>query len=458
MPLAFFVRQYRDFPPVFPCVTAPCISGADPASEHHLEPAVIVSPELQVRVSNSLAPARHSSPPPGPYDAGIKSAASDAAFGATARDREEAAARIPSLDGIRAISISLVLLSHLNGTHGFSLSHSAALEFTDLGSFGVRVFFVISGFLITGLLLKEVEKTGSISLPRFYFRRTLRIFPAYYFFVLVVAIAALFGVAEIKQGDLVAALTYTMNYHWTNGWDLGHAWSLAVEEQFYLLWPAALFLGGVRRGLWVALAFVLLAPVIRIALLIPAGGASGIGTRFETVGDAIAVGCLLALLRSWLWDRSWYRAVLQSRLFAIAPLMVVAFSTLPVLALRHVLGLTYLYVGMYSLVGITVMNVGIAMCIDWAIRNSQGRVGRCLNWAPVAYIGTISYSLYLWQQLFLNRNQDHLWVRFPLNVLLAFACAMVSYHLIEKPVLRARQSLERRWRRRVPMVAKPGLL
>src|ERR1700741_1440801 len=84
--------------------------------------------------------------------------------------------RVPSLEGLRAISIPLVLISHLAGTRGFPLS-AAATNPWALGIFGVTVFFVISGFLITGLLLDELRRTGTVALGRFYFRRTLRIFP-----------------------------------------------------------------------------------------------------------------------------------------------------------------------------------------------------------------------------------------------------------------------------------------
>jgi peptidoglycan/LPS O-acetylase OafA/YrhL len=356
--------------------------------------------------------------------------------------------RIPSLDGLRALSIGLVLIAHLNSTHGFPFSHAAPLEIIDWGALGVRVFFVISGFLITGLLLQENAKTGTISLKHFYFRRTLRIFPAYYFFILCIVIAAAIGLVNLSKGDVLAAVTYTMNYHNARSWSLGHSWSLAVEEQFYLLWPATLYFAGVRRGLWIAAAFVVLAPVIRIALLAMPGGASGLGFTFETVGDAIAAGCLLAGMREWLWNHRRYRGFLESRWFILAPLALLALSTLPFFEIHRVFGLDRLYEGVYQSYGITIINVAIAMCIDWSIRNSDHAFGRLLNWAPLAYIGTISYSLYLWQEPFLNRNRDFSWTHFPLNIVLAFACAFGSFYLIERPTLRTRQTIERRWRER----------
>ncbi|HEY4131898.1 MAG TPA: acyltransferase, partial [Gemmatimonadaceae bacterium] len=350
--------------------------------------------------------------------------------------------------GLRALSIGGVLLGHLNGTRGFPLSHTLPLDIIDWGALGVRVFFVISGFLITGLLLQETEKNGAISLRHFYFRRTLRIFPAYYFFILCVVLAAGVGILNLSKGDVRAAMTYTMNYHFARSWSLGHAWSLAVEEQFYLIWPATLYFAGTRRGLWIAGAFALLAPAYRIALLAMPGGASGIGFTFETVGDAIAVGCLLAGLRIWLWSQPRYRSFLQSRWFVLAPIAIVLIQLLPLLEARHVFGFDRLYEGGYQFFGLPIVNCSIAMCIDWSIRNYDRGVGRLLNWAPLAYVGTISYSLYLWQEPFLNRNRDLTWTSFPLNILLAFAFALGSFYLIERPTLRARQVIERRWRER----------
>src|SRR6516165_8010445 len=101
--------------------------------------------------------------------------------------------RIPSLDGLRAISITLVLIAHLAGTRNFPLSEAAG-NFWGLGEFGVRVFFVISGFLITGLLMDELADEGHIRLGRFYLRRRLRIFPPYYMLLAGLAAAAIFNV------------------------------------------------------------------------------------------------------------------------------------------------------------------------------------------------------------------------------------------------------------------------
>jgi peptidoglycan/LPS O-acetylase OafA/YrhL len=340
--------------------------------------------------------------------------------------------RVPSLDGLRAISISLVLFSHLAGTQHFPIGASVG-NILPLGELGVRVFFVISGFLITNLLLDEWDRRGDINLVRFYFRRTFRILPPYYVLVAVVAVLSLAELIQTAQGDIFHAISYTSNYHPHRSWWIGHTWSLAVEEQFYLLWPAALLFAGRRRGFFVAAAVVLVSPFVRLGLweLSPTPD-SGIGARFETIADSLAMGCLLAGLAGWLVTQSWYRRLLDSRAFVLVPLTVVAASAL------HEHPRPYLFVSF------TVMNLGAALSVHWAVTHHMGRVGRFLNARPIAFIGVISYSIYLWQQLFLNRYSTSWAASFPANIVLALAAALASFYLVERPSLRMRHRLESR--------------
>ena len=226
--------------------------------------------------------------------------------------------RIASIDGLRAVSVTFVILGHLVGTHGFPRGLYPLGWFAE---FGVRIFFVISGFLITTLLLKELELTHQISLKRFYFRRIFRIFPASYAYIAAIAALGLAHIVYLKSADLLHAATYTVNYHSVRGWYLGHLWSLSVEEQFYLLWPLALKISGRRRGMAVALAVCVACPFIRMAefALLPAAR-MGVGERFETLADIIATGCLLAGARDWLSTQKWYMRLLSSRLFFLVPI------------------------------------------------------------------------------------------------------------------------------------------
>jgi peptidoglycan/LPS O-acetylase OafA/YrhL len=180
---------------------------------------------------------------------------------------------ILGLDGLRAFPISLVLIAHLLGTRNFHPPEviSCVLGIFFLGPLGVRVFIVISGFLITSLLLEEERRTGTVSLSCFYFRRTLRIFPPYYLYISIIVLMETIGALSLRPGDVWHAMIYTTNYHRDRSWYLGHAWSLAVEEQCYILWPSLYRRLGQSKAKRVLCGGILLAPVWRllVAFVLP---------------------------------------------------------------------------------------------------------------------------------------------------------------------------------------------
>lgn len=326
----------------------------------------------------------------------------------------------------------MVLLGHLAGTRGFPLS-AAAGNRTAVAAIGVHVFFVISGFLITGLLLAELSATDRIRLRRFYFRRTLRIFPPYYVLIASLVLAQSLGFLLLAPGDVIHAVTHTSNYDAGRSWLIGHTWSLGVEEQFYLLWPACLGLLGARRGLIAAALVVVCTPVIRLAELhlFPAY-VDGIGARFETVADAIAIGCVLACARDWLHRQAVYMRFLASPAFLVVPAAIFAGS------------MTGQHPHVAYAIGFPLANIASALAVDWAVTYPERLVGRALNSRPLVFIGVISYSLYLWQQPFINRDSQAAWTAFPLNIFLAFTLAVMSYYIVERPSLAIRKLIERR--------------
>jgi len=334
--------------------------------------------------------------------------------------------RIASLDGLRAVSIALVLVGH-------SLPYSSHGRIGDVANLGVRVFFVISGLLITHLLLREHARQGSISLSRFFGRRALRIMPPLFAFLAVVFVVERLG--WLPQSDASSwgrALTYTINYvpAVDRPWQLGHIWSLAVEEQFYLLWPAAIVVFGVRRSLRGALAVILIVPLLRyLTWRYFPEHLTGIKWEFHTVCDALAVGCLFAGIRDQLWDIPGYRRIMQ--------------SAWPLVLVPLVLAVNWYVVGrprVGYLFGITAMNVGIVLVIEYCIRNAAGLVGRVLNARPIVALGIISYSTYLWQQLFFGGSTRQ---PFPLNLVLTILVAITSYVVLERPLLGWRHKLSR---------------
>jgi peptidoglycan/LPS O-acetylase OafA/YrhL len=355
--------------------------------------------------------------------------------------------RIPSLDGLRAISISLVVVSHLISTKDFVVAQDIVGKYPHFGALGVRIFFVISGFLITDLLIRELDSKNSIHLIKFYYRRMFRIFPPYYFFLCVVIILYLIDLISLARGDIIHALTYTINYHRERSWNIAHGWSLSVEEQFYLLWPATLLLLGKRRGLWVATSLIILCPSIRLGYyyFLPHLVRYEVDYRFETVADSIAIGCILAGIREWLTQQRIYHIILNSRLFILVPIAVLYANSLNE---RSRLAL-FCYV--------SVQNIGIAACIIWCVTNHSGKIGKVLNSEPMVFIGMMSYSIYLWQQLFLDANSSLMMSHFPLNVVLIGVASLASYYVVERPSLEVRQRFEPRMFADRPIQNKPSI-
>ena len=321
-------------------------------------------------------------------------------------------ARIRGLDGIRACAIASVMCAHAMA--GDTRVTSRIGHF--LADLGVRAFFVLSGFLITSLLVREHERTGHIALRDFYMRRALRIFPALYAFL---AIVLAFSLADLR--DIAYAASYMMNFHGQRGWTVGHLWSLAVEEQFYLLWPGILVVAGLSRGRRIAIVAIVLAPVVRLGVWYgwPAERALA-DQAFPCVWDGLGVGCAFALYRAEIervgrrvFDAGWFWP-------ACCAAIALTFATTPWFALGPAISLS---------------NIAIALILHH-VTTRPSRMLAVLEQPRIVWVGGISYSLYLWQQLFLNRHATSLLTTFPLNVVLALIAAAASARWIEAPFLR----------------------
>ena len=337
----------------------------------------------------------------------------------------KSAARIPSLDGLRAIAVTTVLFGHLCGTRGFSV-FNAYPRVGDVAHLGVTVFFVISGFLITGLLIKEQADTGAISLRNFYLRRVLRIVPAFLVFVICMLVAAAVGVVQITGMDVATALTWTVNFNPDRSWVVGHLWSLSVEEQFYLLWPATIVFLGLTKGRNWAIVSFLAAPVIRTVMhiVMPHSPLRDLEI-FPAVADPMAIGCIVAIERERLLASRWWLAL--TRPVWAWPLVAFAVAVLRFSNYTAV-----------SFFGTPLTLVALAAIVEGSTRWT-GTAARFLNSRSLIWLGTLSYSLYLWQQPFLNRTAPALLSSFPVNLAAAFLCASASYYLIETPFLKLRR-------------------
>jgi peptidoglycan/LPS O-acetylase OafA/YrhL len=342
--------------------------------------------------------------------------------------------RIPSLDGLRALAILLVLFDH----HSLPLGDVPLVQLIKgrCGFLGVQIFFVLSGFLITTLMVREIGSTGRLSLRQFYLRRALRILPAYIAYLLVLAALQAWGQNELGVRDWLALGTYTVNFLPPPiPWKIAHVWSLSVEEHFYLLWPlvmAAASLTRARRAILVCLVGAL---GLRWLLLFtsPPGRSPADLWTFTRIDD-IAVGCLLALLaRDPAWrdrlDRLLVGNVRLGLLVAMFAVSQLVFSTALGSRLFSPTALT-LALGLAN----DTNSLSIALLLWAAIARRDTAIGCILNHPVAIGIGTISYSLYLWHALFVPSAPAHVGL-FPQNLLLTFVAAGLSYRLIEKPFL-----------------------
>jgi len=336
---------------------------------------------------------------------------------------------IPGLDGLRGIAVLLVVLVHCVQTPGFP-QWTALKGLAVHGAVGVEIFFVISGFLITTLLLREFERFGKVDLKRFYLRRSLRIIPAYLGLLAVVAIGQWLGKFKLESRDWIGAMTYTTNFLYHPKWALGHTWSLSIEEHFYLLWPFVLFawgpVGGRRTavgcvvGCWLARCFVALI----LPSLIPHDEAAYCAAMSETWTftrlDTISMGCLLAV---WIRDdfaRAWLDRLSRGEALGIALcLLCLSIGLAPSAKYNLCIG--------YSLNGACIT------ILIWGLVRASGRWSWLLDSRILVIIGLGSYSIYLWQQVFINPQMSGWMHAFPQNVLLALGAAWLSFWLIEKP-------------------------
>jgi peptidoglycan/LPS O-acetylase OafA/YrhL len=325
--------------------------------------------------------------------------------------------RIPSVDGLRALSISLVLVAHLAYGAGFPIQDT---WWTNLyANYGVRIFFVLSGFLITTLLRREKEETGTIRLKQFYLRRAYRLLPAAYVYLVVVT--AIFHQA-LPYRYLIAAYLYLTSYALHSPWLLMHLWSLSVEEQFYLVWPAALAISflAARRFAFAALAIALVARFIFLQGVWPQGAV----WSFPAVADSLAAGCLLALYQCKL-DK--HRSIFTWRGF---PLIWAVTFSIPIIHHYHYLLHFWHLAGLLQISAVPLFNLGMVLCIQNAIT-----VPPCLLNTPIMiWIGNLSYSLYLWDMPFTDPSVHSWATTFPQNLALTVIAATISFYAVEQPI------------------------
>jgi peptidoglycan/LPS O-acetylase OafA/YrhL len=355
---------------------------------------------------------------------------------------------IPSLDGLRALSIFLVIAVHTLLRNTLYKNIAFSYRLVGNGSLGVTIFFVISGYLITTLLLRERQAKSTISLKSFYLRRAFRILPPLYVYILFLAILGACGhLPGMNRHELIAAMTLTRNYsRHVDLWALEHIWSLCIEEQFYVIWPVTLVLcilhrrGSEGRSIAtrVVLCVLVLEPFIRVFSYLYLPSFHNLG-MFHMQADGLMFGALGALQQGHpRFERIFTSATRRPWILPI--LLFFVFGTLTVVAGNY-----------WTLtVGFTLEGFVILMWLLWLVRNPATAMGRILNHPAITWIGRLSYSMYLWQTFFLHHldiqvfGRNGWWDTFPTSWLCILAVGMVSHYAIERPSLRIRDVFLRR--------------
>lgn len=338
-----------------------------------------------------------------------------------------------SLDGLRCLSILAVIWVHTGiRTDDFELARN--------GHLGVDLFFAISGFLITTLLLREKDRWGGISLGAFYIRRALRIFPLYYTVVGIYAVAVLTLEPDTETGrqffaNLPFFLTYTSNWFVPlEGRVIFYfAWSLATEEQFYLVWPTAEKLLRGWNAVWLVAGILVLRETVQYAVQSGALDGGHLAVKiFLSIHPAILGGVVLAhMLHN---PRTFERAAWVIGRRAAAPVVLIV-----------LLASIELSAPIDMVRALMVLLVGAV-----AIRESNGLAG-VLTWRPVVHIGTVSYGMYLLHMLSYNAARRTLeaagfhqeWLWFPATVAVATLAATLSYRYYESWFLRQKDRFSR---------------
>lgn len=341
---------------------------------------------------------------------------------------------LPTLDGWRAIAILMVMVAHAaNAVFAPGAGGEDAFWYavTRYGAKGVDVFFGISGFLICSRLLEEHETHGTISLKGFYIRRALRILPPYAVYLAAIVILAALGTVPLGRTELLTSIFFSRNLFHTisdaASWFTGHLWSLAVEEHFYLLWPGLLVFwtpAKARRNVVLFALAIAAWRIIEFRLRLLEQVLPGVSfyERTDIRLDALLWGCWFALiLRDAAWRERLTRLLGGWRWwFLMAALIAVMVLPIPLAMLWQALL--------------------IAAVIAGTTLNPDTVVGRFLEAKPPRWIGRISYSLYLWQNLFLIPLGAawHLGLlqTLPLNIVAAFAAAALSYYVVERRMIK----------------------
>lgn len=352
--------------------------------------------------------------------------------------------RILELDGLRAFAVIVVIFHHM-ACYAKCLWVPAGRLMSiaeTVGTNGVSVFFVISGFIITSLLIRENEQSGSVSLSAFYARRFFRIVPPFAVYALTIFTLSSAGLVVAGSRALLAATFFLGDTGLVNEWLIGHTWNLSVEEQFYILFPLLLcvWLGCSKRPAIFAVAVMFAFSLFSLKI------ARELGERFDSslfqVATLYHFRYILAGVMFALVDVSFYKRLqLWPTVNALVPIV----TALLIIVGPHTRLATF---GSGLPFG-AAEPIACAIFVLWFANNPE-RSG-LLRIPAVQWLGACSYSVYLWQQLFTGPPQNyHGWnlAPSPTSIFPILGCAVASYYLVERPSMRLGHQVSDRLRQR----------
>ncbi len=345
----------------------------------------------------------------------------------------------PVLDGVRGIAVLMVVVTHFG-----SLS-PANYHYFHPGLLGVDIFFVLSGFLITSILLQEFERTHWIDLKNFYARRFLRLMPAYWLCLLFLHFVAPHFLSgnEAEQAssnrNLFIALIYMTNWQAVFGEYIGvfgHLWSLAVEEQFYLIWAPLFLTLLVRMKSRASIACTTVCFTLLLFVGFEMKIELGETAKFYLgATDSRLIPLLVGAITSmtFLWRRLPLK-FLASRWFDLVAL--ISFVSAVVLASQYFLPVvsSYRVLPWFAL--------AVAILILWLVTRSSSNVHSVLSFPPLVWVGRVSYGLYIWHHFFVAFVREKTWplsVKLCVGVTASFLVTVGSYYLLERPFLKLKE-------------------
>jgi len=357
---------------------------------------------------------------------------------------------IPSLDGLRAVAVLLVISNHME------------VPYAPHGR-GVLTFFVLSGFLITWLMLKEADRERGISIRNFYVRRVLRIFPAFYLYLALLILGHLFKghlPTASTWEDYLASFFYFGNYRFAldrhSHLFVGHTWALSIEEQFYLIWPWVFvaFHQDLRKFTRLLISAIVLVDIYRIILFFGFHVSNQWLTfTFDSRVDHLLVGCLLAVLLKRGVGMQFWNFITARAWISMLPLGLMVLSI--ALAFRY--SLAYKFA-----VGFVVDPLLTAILLVQVIAMGDTWMWGWLNWRLTRYLGQISYAMFLYHMLaariviaFLGTRS--LWVKVPAVICISVVIGTLSYYLVEMKFLRLKSRFIKSPVKRAERTAVPSL-